>query len=173
MTRLAEGSDAQTSAIPVNCDPCPGKTTGVFVSERPDPPIGRFRHRRRGEGYTLDPTSPPVSYGRRVTASLTDVSKGTVANANGRGRDLLADKNLLITGVLSPESIAFSVARIAQEQGADVVLTGFGRGLSITERTARRLPTALPVLEMDATDQQQVESVAEELGRRTGCLDGV
>jgi meromycolic acid enoyl-[acyl-carrier-protein] reductase len=120
----------------------------------------------------LDSTSPAVSYVRRVTAPATDVSKRTVAHANGSGRDLLAGKNLLITGVLSPESIAFSVARIAQEQGADVVLTGFGRGLSITERTARRLPSPPPVLEMDATDPEQVDAVAREIERRSGRLDG-
>jgi enoyl-[acyl-carrier protein] reductase I len=96
-----------------------------------------------------------------------------VAHENGNPRDLLAGKTFLITGVLSPESIAFSVARLAQEQGADVVLTGFGRGLSITERTARRLPAPPPVLEMDVTDPQQVEGVAEELARQAGRLDGV
>src|SRR5919204_627240 len=53
---------------------------------------------------------------------------------------LLADRRLLVTGVLTEGSIAFSVARRAQEEGAEVVLTGFGRGLRITERIARRLP---------------------------------
>ena len=101
------------------------------------------------------------------------MSKRTVADENGNPRDLLAGKTLLITGVLSPESIAFSVARLAQEQGANVVLTGFGRGLSITERTARRLTQQPPILEMDATDAGQVNAVAEELARQPGHLDGI
>ncbi|HCW01299.1 MAG TPA: enoyl-[acyl-carrier-protein] reductase FabI, partial [Acidimicrobiaceae bacterium] len=53
---------------------------------------------------------------------------------------ILDDKNLLITGVLTDASLAFSVARLAQEQGAEVILTGAGRGLRLTERTARKLP---------------------------------
>jgi enoyl ACP reductase len=86
---------------------------------------------------------------------------------------LLQDKKLLITGVLTPHSIAFAVARVAQEEGADVVLTGFGRGRSITERSARRLPRPPDVLEMDVTDSGQVRAVAEDLGLRWGRLDGI
>ncbi|MDQ3990861.1 MAG: enoyl-ACP reductase FabI [Actinomycetota bacterium] len=86
---------------------------------------------------------------------------------------LLEDKRLLITGVLTPQSIAFSVAGAVQEQGAEVLLTGFGRGLALTERSARRLPQAADVLEMDATDPQAIEAVAGELERRWGRLDGV
>jgi enoyl-[acyl-carrier protein] reductase I len=96
-----------------------------------------------------------------------------VADDGAGVRDLLAGKKLLITGVLSPESIAFSVARMAQEQGADIALTGFGRGLSITERTARRLPSAVPLIEMDATDPEHVTRVSEALHGRWGRLDGV
>jgi enoyl ACP reductase len=86
---------------------------------------------------------------------------------------LLRDKRLLITGVLTPQSIAFSVAAVAQEEGAELVLTGFGRGMSVTERSARRLPDPPPVLEMDATDPDQIAGVAEDLERRWGRLDGV
>ena len=57
---------------------------------------------------------------------------------------LLDGKKLLITGVLTPSSIAFDSARVAQEQGADIVLTGFGRGMGLTEKTARRLPSSRP-----------------------------
>jgi enoyl-[acyl-carrier protein] reductase I len=86
---------------------------------------------------------------------------------------LLRDKRLLITGVLTPQSIAFAVARAAQREGAELVLTGFGRGMSVTERSARRLHEAPPVLEMDATDPDHIAAVAGDLERRWGRLDGV
>ena len=86
---------------------------------------------------------------------------------------LLEGKNLLITGVLTPASIAFDSARVAQEQGAEVVLTGFGRGMGLTEKTARRLPSPPDVLEMDVNKPDQVAAVAKELEARWGRLDGV
>jgi enoyl-[acyl-carrier protein] reductase I len=86
---------------------------------------------------------------------------------------LLEKKKLLITGVLTPQSIAFAVARIAQEEGAEVVLTGFGRGRSLTEKSARRLPDPPDVLELDATDPGQVAAVASDLEDRWGRLDGI
>jgi enoyl ACP reductase len=85
---------------------------------------------------------------------------------------LLENKKLLITGVLTPQSIAFSVARLAQEQGAEIILTGFGRAMSLTEKTARRLPRPPDVLEMDANEPAHIESVAEEARSRWGTLDG-
>jgi len=85
---------------------------------------------------------------------------------------LLEGKKLLITGVLTPASIAFDSARIAQEAGAEVVLTGFGRGLGLTEKTARRLPAPPDVLEMDVNQPDHIEAVAEELGKRWGRVDG-
>jgi len=85
---------------------------------------------------------------------------------------LLDGKKLLITGVLSPQSIAFAVARLAQEQGAEILLTGFGKGRQLTELSARRLPSPPDVLEMDANDEAQVAAMASEVGRRFGHLDG-
>ena len=85
---------------------------------------------------------------------------------------LLDGKRLLITGVLTPQSIAFATARVCQEQGAEVVLTSFGRAMSLTEKSARRLPTPADVLEMDANDPAQVEAVHDDLARRWGRLDG-
>ncbi len=85
---------------------------------------------------------------------------------------LLEGKKLLITGVLTPESIAFAVARAAQEQGAEVVLTSFGRAMSLTERSAKRLPAPVDVLEMDANVPDHVRSVADDLTKRWGRLDG-
>lgn len=86
---------------------------------------------------------------------------------------LLDGKKLLITGVLDPRSIAFSVARLAQEQGADVVLTGFGRGRRLTERSAGRLPEPPDVLELDATNEQDIANVAKAIDDRWGKLDGI
>jgi len=85
---------------------------------------------------------------------------------------LLEDKRLLITGVLTPQSIAFAAAQACQEQGATIVLTNFGRTVSLTEKVAKRLPDPPDVLEMDANDPEQIEAVREELARRWGTVDG-
>jgi enoyl ACP reductase len=86
---------------------------------------------------------------------------------------LLHDKCLLVTGVLTEASIAFSVARLAQEQGAEIVLTGFGRGLRITQQIAQRLPSPPQVLELDVTQDEHHEAVAQALDDRWGRVDGV
>jgi enoyl ACP reductase len=85
---------------------------------------------------------------------------------------LLEGKKLLITGVLTPASIAFDSARVAQEQGADIVLTGFGRGMGLTEKTARRLPSPPDVLELDVNQPEHIDAVAKELEARWGRVDG-
>src|SRR5947208_331956 len=86
---------------------------------------------------------------------------------------IVAGKRLLITGVLTEASIAFAVARLAQQEGASIVLTGFGRGLSITTRIAGRLPQPAPVLELDVTDQGHLDGLAERLVAELGGCDGV
>lgn len=86
---------------------------------------------------------------------------------------LLEGKRLVVTGVLNDDSIAFSVARFAQEQGAEIVLTSFGRIMSITQRVARRLPTTPDVLELDVSDPDHHVALGAELGRRWGQVDGV
>ena len=86
---------------------------------------------------------------------------------------LLAGKRLLITGVLTRGSIAFEVARQAQEDGAEIVLSGFGRGLRLTERAAKHLPDPPDVLELDVNEPEDLARVAAELGARWGELDGV
>jgi enoyl-[acyl-carrier protein] reductase I len=87
---------------------------------------------------------------------------------------LLDGKRLLVTGVLTEASIAFRVAELAQQEGASVVLTSFGRALRITERIARRLPAPAPVLELDVSDAEHLASLADRL-RTEGvdALDGV
>ncbi|MDQ2934548.1 MAG: enoyl-ACP reductase FabI [Chloroflexota bacterium] len=88
-------------------------------------------------------------------------------------RVLLEGKKLLITGVLTDDSIAFAVARVAQEAGAEILLTGVGRGMSLTQRVAKRLPTTPDVLEMDVNDPAAVDSVRASVMDRWGRLDGL
>ena len=85
---------------------------------------------------------------------------------------LLDGKKLLITGVLTDDSIAWHTARVAQEQGADIVCTGFGRGLRLTERSVQRLPHPCDVLELDIGEPAQVEAVVADLTTRWGRVDG-
>ena len=86
---------------------------------------------------------------------------------------ILQGKRLLITGVLNDASLGFAVARRAQEEGAEIVLSGAGRGLSLTRRTARKLPSEPDVLEIDVTDPGQIRAAADELAARWGRLDGL
>ncbi len=86
---------------------------------------------------------------------------------------LLQGKKLLITGVLMDSSIAFHVAKLAQEEGAEVVLTSFGRAMKITQSIAKRLPSTPPVIELDVTNQEHLDSLAERLGEHVDHLDGV
>ena len=83
---------------------------------------------------------------------------------------LLADRRILVTGVLNDASIAFSVARRAQEEGAEVVLTSFGRAMSLTQRAARRLPQEVEIIELDVSDAEHLTLLAERVG---GRIDGV
>jgi enoyl-[acyl-carrier protein] reductase I len=86
---------------------------------------------------------------------------------------LLAGKKILITGVLTEASIAFSVARLAQEQGAEIVLSSFGRMLPITEKIAGRLPNPPKVIELDATSASDLEALPERIRSSIGSIDGV
>jgi enoyl ACP reductase len=85
---------------------------------------------------------------------------------------LLAGKRVLITGVITDASIAFHVARTAQEQGAQVVLTGYGR-LSLVQRIARRLPQPAPVVELDVTSTEHLDTLADRVREHVDGLDGV
>ena len=86
---------------------------------------------------------------------------------------LLQDKNILITGVLTDQSIAFHVARLAQEQGATVVLTSFGRTMSLTKRSAARLPKEVAIIELDVTSQEDLDALADRVRQHVPSLDGV
>jgi enoyl-[acyl-carrier protein] reductase I len=85
---------------------------------------------------------------------------------------ILNGKRLLITGVLTDASLAFSIAGLAQEEGAELVLTGAGRGLSLTRRTARKLPQEPEVLEFDVTSVEDAESLRAHLADKWDRVDG-
>lgn len=85
---------------------------------------------------------------------------------------LLKGKRLLITGVLTDGSIAFHTARVAQEQGADIVLTGFGRSMRLTERSAQRLPAMPDIFELDINSQEDMDALVTAIDHRWGALDG-
>jgi enoyl ACP reductase len=86
---------------------------------------------------------------------------------------LLDGRTLLVTGVLTDSSIAFHVARLAQEEGADVVLTSFGRQMKITTAIARRLPKPAPLVELDVTNSEDLDALADRVREHTKALHGV
>ena len=86
---------------------------------------------------------------------------------------LLTGKRIVVTGVLTDASLAFGVAKLAQEEGAEIVLTGAGRGLSLTERTARKLPAPAPVFELDVAEPAHVASVRSAVAAQWDRVDGV
>jgi enoyl-[acyl-carrier protein] reductase I len=90
-----------------------------------------------------------------------------------RRMGLLEGKNIVVTGVLTDASLAYGVARIARAEGADVVLTGAGRALSLTQRTARKLGEGVDVYELDVTVPEHGEQVREALAAKWGRVDGV
>ncbi len=86
---------------------------------------------------------------------------------------ILDGKRILVAGVTMDSSIGFSVARFAQEQGATVLISNFGRALGITRRIAKRLPTEPPVLELDVTDEAHLAGLADAVREHVDGLDGV
>ena len=85
---------------------------------------------------------------------------------------ILDGKRILVTGVLLETSIAYQVARLAQEEGADIILTAFPRP-SLTERVAKNLPKPVKVLELNVTDSEHLDGLAEKVRAELGGLDGV
>jgi len=86
---------------------------------------------------------------------------------------LVNGKKFLVTGVLTDQSIAFHIARLIQEEGGEVVLSSFGRAMSITTRIAGRLPKVAPVIELDVTNQEHLKALASRIGEYHSHLDGV
>jgi meromycolic acid enoyl-[acyl-carrier-protein] reductase len=86
---------------------------------------------------------------------------------------ILDGKRILVTGVISRESIAFAVAEQAQQAGAEVILTSFGRAMRLTERAAGRLPQTPEVLELDVNNPDHLERLSADVAERWGGVDGV
>ena len=86
---------------------------------------------------------------------------------------ILDGKKLVITGVLTDASLAFGVAKIARQEGAEIVLTGAGRALSLTKRTARKLGDGIDVFEFDVTVPEHVDAVRDAVAAKWGRVDGV
>jgi enoyl ACP reductase len=86
---------------------------------------------------------------------------------------ILEGKNILVTGVTLDTSIAFHVARIAQEQGANVIVSNFGRAMSLTGRVIKRLDPVPPLLEVDVTNDEHLAGLADQVGEHVDRLDGV
>jgi len=86
---------------------------------------------------------------------------------------ILTNHRILITGVLTDDSLAYGIARRALEEGATIAVTGAGRGLALTRRTARKLGEIGEVIELDVTDPSQIAAAVQEVGDRFGRLDGL
>ena len=86
---------------------------------------------------------------------------------------LLEGKKLLVTGVLMETSMAFHVARLAQQEGATVVLSSFGKAMRITETIAKRLPSPAPVVQLDVQSEEDLAALAGRVGEHVDGLDGV
>ena len=86
---------------------------------------------------------------------------------------ILKDKTFLITGILTDKSIAFASAKIAIDNGAKIIATGFGEGLRITQRAVKRLESDVEVLDMDIQDTQQIKEVVEHIKNNYQNLDGI
>jgi enoyl-[acyl-carrier protein] reductase I len=86
---------------------------------------------------------------------------------------ILAGKRILVAGVTMDSSIGFATAKVAQEQGATVLISNFGRALGITRRIAKRLPVEPPVLELDVTDEEHLDRLPELVREHVDGLDGV
>ncbi|MFM8516197.1 MAG: enoyl-ACP reductase FabI [Actinomycetota bacterium] len=86
---------------------------------------------------------------------------------------ILDGRSVLVTGVLTDQSIAFHIARLCQQEGASVILTSFGRALSLTTRVATRLPNPVETVELDVTDQEHLATLADRLRPHTDRIDGV
>jgi meromycolic acid enoyl-[acyl-carrier-protein] reductase len=86
---------------------------------------------------------------------------------------ILEGKRILVAGVTLDSSIGFATAKVAQEQGATVLISNFGRALNITKRIAKRLPTEPPVLELDVTNEEHLDALADSVREHVDGLDGV
>lgn len=107
-----------------------------------------------------------------TTTGTTTPTVGAMTSPAATGGGLLAGKRIVISGVITERSIAFAAARLAQEQGARIVLTGYGR-MSLVELVSRRLPDKPPVVELDVTDPLHLQRLPDLVGEHLGGVDGV
>jgi meromycolic acid enoyl-[acyl-carrier-protein] reductase len=128
---------------------------------------GQLRH------ATLCTTWPQVRHTRKLRAIATSISVNSSKSRSEQHVGVLDEKVVLITGVLTDDSLAFAAAKIAEHEGATLILSGFGRGLSLTTRTARKLATTPVVLELDATNEEQLAAAASYVEEHFGHLDGL
>src|SRR3984957_2336067 len=137
--------------------------------------------RRRASRGPAEPVPPSIP--TRMGHTLAHRTAG-LGPAGARGASAISPvtcrpmgpptgKRILVTGVLTDASLAFAVARLAQEEGAEVVLSGAGRGLSLTRRTARKLRDPVDVLEIDVAQPEQLAAAAAELSAKWDRLDGL
>src|SRR5260221_8321601 len=98
----------------------------------------------------------------RSTAASAWVTETTCGSEGEKAMGILEGKNILVTGVLTDASIAYHVARVAQEEGATVILTAFPRP-TLTDRIAKKLPVPPPVLELDVTNLEHMGSLADRI----------
>ncbi len=103
----------------------------------------------------------------------TELDVSSERPAIGPRTGLLAGKQLLVTGVLTDSSIAYHVARLAQDQGARVVLSSYGRAMRITETVADSLPEPAPVIQLDVTDPADLDGLTDAVGAHLDKLDGI
>lgn len=120
---------------------------------------------------TVTPSPSPSPSPSAAAAAVTTAPAAAVPPL-APGGGLLAGKRIVVTGVITERSIAFSAAKVAQEQGARIVLTGYGR-MSLVELVSRRLPEKPPVVELDVTDPRHFERLADTVGEHLGGVDGV
>ena len=161
---------APSSRDPIVTDaPGGGQPQAEPPTERPGPPEDPDVHRNTLAQRPRALVQPDLRRSAGRSDGAARVGSPAVSPSNG----LLSGKRILVTGVLTDASLAFGVARLAQAQGAEVVLSGAGRGLSLTRRTARKLDAPVDVIEIDVTDPAHLRAAADDLTARWGRLDGI
>jgi enoyl-[acyl-carrier protein] reductase I len=86
---------------------------------------------------------------------------------------ILEGKNILVAGVTMNTSIGYRVAELAQAEGATVVVSNFGRAMSLTGRILKRLDPEPPLLELDVSNDDHLATLADRLGEHVDRLDGI
>ncbi|MGW6685522.1 enoyl-ACP reductase FabI [Streptomyces sp. NPDC054961] len=121
---------------------------------------------------TVTASAAPASATPAAVTTPPATAPATETPPLAPGGGLLAGKRIVVTGVITERSIAFAAAKVAQEQGARIVLTGYGR-MSLVELVSRRLPEKPPVVELDVTDPRHLERLPDTVGEHLGGVDGV